>query len=55
VTQAKKPPEKPEAGPWIALGNGRYRSQSTGRLKYDPWQDPAWEADQRRRAQRGDK
>lgn len=40
---------KPDAGPWVALGNGRFRSMSTGRMKYDPHQDPTWHADIKRR------
>lgn len=43
------PQPKPETGPWISLGNGRFRSASTGRFKYDPNQDPAWRADIQRR------
>lgn len=31
-----------DAGPWVDLGNGRSRSASTGRMRYDPNADPAW-------------
>jgi hypothetical protein len=30
-----------DLGPWVPIGNGRYRSQSTGRLMYIPTEDPA--------------
>lgn len=42
------PTPKPDDGPWVPLGNGRFRSATTGRLKYDPHSDPAWQADIKR-------
>ena len=32
----------PDAGPWVDLGNGRSRSASTGKMRYDPNADPAY-------------
>lgn len=39
-----------DQGPWVSLGNGRYKSQSTGRLKYNPEENPEYKADMHRRA-----
>ena len=33
----------PDVGPWGDLGNGRSRSASTGRLRYDPSGDPEYQ------------
>lgn len=41
--QAAPAQSGPDAGPWVDLSNGRSRSASTGKMRYDPSADPEYQ------------